>query len=146
MPTTTRVTIYDTQVDRIFLPGGDVWDYMREVGDEHYRWASIYAPTRTYFLLSQMAGPFVMPYNGRRGVRYSVGNYAPYANFVHGGTTGPIYGKTELEGLEGTWLWVRPMPYSWYPAGGWFGWVDGQTANPWIRRAWDTVAASKLVL
>lgn len=128
--TVTRVTIYDRNLDRLFLPGGDAWDWMERVGREHISMAIIEAPRRSGNLARQH-NLALTPY--RRGVRYSVGNYAEYAEYVHGGTFGPIValgggfmGPLSPWGVHGT-AYVRE--------------VSGQTANPWIARAADIVLA-----
>lgn len=128
--TVTRVTIYDRNLDRLFLPGGDAWDWMERVGREHVSMAIIEAPKRTMNLARQH-NLALTPY--RRGVRYSVGNYADYAEYVHGGTIGPI--------LPHGGDWLGPLaPWGVYP-GGYIREASGQRANPWIERAADIVLA-----
>lgn len=138
MPTNVRVTVYDTQVAGLFLPGGDVWGWMRSVGFEHMQMAAIEAPVRT----GQLKGlhNLALTPSGRNHVRYSVGNYADYAVYVHEGTTGPITSVGWDDGGP-AFLAIRPVPHSWFPNGGFVRSVSGQEANPWIARAGGFVLA-----
>lgn len=128
--TVTRVTIYDRNLDLLFLPGGDAWKWMEEVGREHLAMALIEAPRRTGALASQH-NLALTPY--KRGVRYSVGNYADYAKFVHDGTIGPIVATGG--GFLGPLTPWGPFP------GGYIREASGQTANPWIENAAKIVLA-----
>lgn len=138
MPTTTRVTIYDRNIDRLFLGGGDVWDWMERVGREHLMMALVEVPRRTGSLAAAH-NLALTPYK-KRGVRYSVGNYADHADYVHGGTTGPI--------VAGTGFWDDGSIAYMGPMAPWMGHnaryarsVSGQDANPWLSRAADIVLA-----
>lgn len=138
MATVVRVTIYDRNIDRLFLPGGDVWDWMRDVGAEHLRMALVEVPRRSGSLASKH-NLALTPY-GKRGVRYSVGNYADHAYWVHEGTTGPI---TTGGGFwdDGRRAFLGPMA-PWMGRNTLFATsVSGQEANPWIARAGDIVLA-----
>lgn len=127
----TRVTIYDTKVTGIFLPGGDGWHFMGLVGTEHLNQAIAFAPSRTGTLkASHYPVPIMTPYRapgGAVGCRYTIRNDAPYADYVHGGTTGPIMGHRG-------YLWVpqrRGSSWPRYLARS----VAGQDANPWLEKA-----------
>lgn len=130
--TVTRVTIYDTMVDSLFLPGGDAWDWMERVGRQHLQMSLVEVPRRTGFLASQHN--LALTPVGRRNVRYTVGNYAEHSQWVHQGTTGPIMSPNGK-------LHIRAMPHSWFPTGAYLNAVRGQTANPWIERAGGIVLA-----
>lgn len=129
--TVTRVTIYDRNLDLLFLPGGDAWDWLERVGREHLAMALVEVPRRSGRLAASH-NLALTPY--RRGVRYSVGNYAEHAEWVHSGTTGPI---TTGDGFweDGKRAFMGPMT----PWGGhstvWAPVVSGQKANPWIANA-----------
>jgi hypothetical protein len=125
-----RVTIYDSGIDMVFAPGQDVWKFMTGLGTAHLNAAIAFAPSRTNHLrASHYPAPIMTPH--RRGWRYTIRNDAAYAEYVHRGTTGPIM-------AHGGYLWVPTVRGS--------GWprhlarsVAGQTANPWIDKAWDFV-------
>lgn len=138
MPTRVRVTIYDANIDGMFLPGGDTWNWMERVGREHLAMALVEVPRRSNVLASSH-NLALTPYK-RRGVRYSVGNYAEHALWVHEGTTGPITtgggfwesGKRTYLGPMAPWMGRSTV---WAPS------VSGQEANPWIANAADYVLA-----
>ena len=142
MPTKARVTIYDTALDAMFAPGGDVWGWLiNEVSRAHLAAALAEVPKRSGELARQH-NVSVTPY--RRGLRYSLGNYADYAAFVHYGTDGPIVanGTRTVQRRWGAYdpheranrLLVLP-PGGGYPHKIWTREVRGQAANPWIERA-----------
>lgn len=138
MPTNVRVTVYDTQVERLFLPGGDAWDWLMRVGHEHTQMAIIESPSRTGYLRTQHN--LSLTPVGRYNVRYSVGNWADYAVYVHEGTTGPIV-STGWDDGSPAFLAIRPMPHSRFPVTKYLRSVSGQEANPWIARAGGIVLA-----
>lgn len=136
--TVTRVTIYDVNVDSLFQEGGDAWEWMRRVGTEHLMMALIEVPRRSGELARQHN--LALTPVGKRHVRYTVGNYAEYAEYVHGGTTGPI--------MAGNGFWDDGRPAYMGPMAPWMDRttlyarsVSGQEANPWIANAADTVLA-----
>lgn len=133
-----RVTIYDSRVDSLFLPGGDVWGWMGGVGAEHLQAAYMFAPRRSGHLASQhYPVAIITPYK-KRGVRYTIRNDADYALFVHEGTTGPIVADYWDDGTQS---FLGPMA----PWGGFSTpfarSVSGQRANPWINKAGEFVLA-----
>lgn len=138
MATVVRVTIYDSQIAAFFLPGGDTWNWMQRVGFEHMQMAAIEAPSRTNRLRS-LHNLALTPV-GRNQCRYSVGNYADYAAYVHEGTTGPIT-STGWDDGSPAFMAIRPAPSSRFPNGGYLREVSGQTANPWLSRAGNIVLA-----
>lgn len=128
-----RVTVYDTQVTGLFMPGGDAWKFMGLAGTEHLNAAIAFAPSRSGHLKSShYPVPILTPYK-KLGTRYTIRNDADYAEFVHRGTTGPIM-------AYGSYLWVPQRRGSAWPR--WQArWVAGQKANPWIERAFDHAVA-----
>lgn len=129
-----RVTVNSLAITRLTLPGGDVWRWARDVGRETMFEAIRRAPSRTGYMKA-MHGFTTTPV-GARHVQYTVHNDAPYAKFVHGGTTGPIR-STRPGGM----LLVRPSPYSYFNRFVPLPSVDGQPAKPWLREASDAVLA-----
>jgi hypothetical protein len=134
--TRARVTIYPPAVESLFLAGGDVWDWMERVGRHNVMEAIWEAPKRTGHLAS-MHNLALTP-SKQYGVRYSVGNYADYAPYVAGGTTGPIQAGFWDDGKH---AYLGPMAP-------WLGWntlyafqVRGQEANDWLSRARDLTLA-----
>lgn len=130
MPTKVRVTVYESAIAAEFLPGGQAWNQMTLIGSDVAQVAIRTAPSRTGNLRRQH-NVAVTPV-GKYQCRFSVGNYADYADYVHGGTTGPIM-------PHGDKLWIRAAPYSRYPHGAVRFSVAGQKANPWIRDAAEAV-------
>lgn len=128
--TVTRVTIYDRNLDLLFLPGGDAWNWMERVGRQHLAMALIEVPRRTGGLAAQH-NLALTPY--KRGVRYTVGNYADHSEYVHQGTIGPIV-------ATGGGFMGPLAPWGPYP-GGYIPKASGQSANPWIARAADIALA-----
>ncbi len=129
-----RVTIYDTQVDKLFQPGGNVWHTMGLIGMEHLNAAIMFAPRRSgHLAASHYPVAILTPYQ-KRGVRYTIRNDADYALYVHGGTVGPIHG---WEGIG----WMTVPPYRGAPFKVPMLEVSGQDANPWIQRAADYALA-----
>jgi hypothetical protein len=150
MPTEVRVTIYDRNIDAMFMPGGDTWRWLEGVGREHMAMALVEVPRRT----NQLAASHnlaLTPYK-RRGVRYSVGNYARHAYWVHEGTDTPIvarHGFTDGGAPKPSRFKSGRVTGMYTPGGlpmlhlkpwGIHGYksvyaVRGQEANPWIARA-----------
>lgn len=128
-----RVTIYQSRIDALFLPGGDVWGWARRMGQETMAEAIQEAPSRTGELRA-LHGYNVTP-AGKTQVRWTVWNDAQHARFVHEGTSGPI------TAASGGRLRIRPAPHSWSPVPLYPVAVRGQRANPWIQRASDSVLA-----
>lgn len=129
-----RVTVNSAALDRLFLPGGDVWVWSRDVGREVMFQAIATAPGRTG-LLRSLHGMNQQP-GGPRAVRFTVYNDAEYAKFVHNGTTGPITSTR-----PGGFLLVRPSPYSFFGRFTPLPFVSGQNAQPWLANATEDVMA-----
>lgn len=131
MAAPVRVTIYDSKVDLLFAPGQDVWRYMVALGTEHLNASIAFAPSRTGSLkLAHYPVPIMTPV-GRRSWRYTIRNDSDHAEYVHRGTTGPIF-------ANGSYLWVPMVRGTNWPRFHARS-VAGQIANPWIDRAWDFV-------
>jgi hypothetical protein len=126
-----RVTVDSLALDRLFLPGGDVWSWSRDVARETVGEAILTAPKRTGSLAGQHG--FNQTPHGKRGVRWTVFNDSPYAKFVHEGTTGPI--KSNRPG--GLLLVAAGNGFPTFTAKS----VDGQDSNPWMERANQLVLA-----
>lgn len=86
LPNRVILTVNDSKVDSFFFPGGDVWDPMRDLGNEHLGMARRICPVRTGEL--RMAHEMVMTPNRRYTCQYSVINFAEYAAAVALGTKG----------------------------------------------------------
>lgn len=124
-----RVTIYDNQVDAMWSPaGGEVYGWLRRLGQEHLAVARRTTPRRSGNLAGEFYPVPIMTPVGKRNWRYTIRNDADYAAYVHDGTSGPIY-------PHGTHLWIRPAPHSRYQRGARRLSVKGQSANPWITEA-----------
>lgn len=162
------VTINDDTISQLFLPGvhGDGWWWMRKVGNQHKQLAEIIAPKRT----GEMAKAhklFLTP-NGRYQVRYTVGNTAYHALFVHEGTRARIYSSRLGKGGWNKWavaagkkrlasasiakqsreaafngsfpmMLVRAAPHSNYATPTLRISVKGQAAQPWLVDAAEII-------
>jgi len=131
-PGRVRMSVNSVGLDRLFLPGGDVWAWSRRVGRETLFESIAIAPSRTGHIKA-MHGMTQTPV-GRRNVRFTIHNDADYARFVVKGTTGPIR-STRPGGM----LLVRPAPYSRFNRFVPLESVAGQSANNWLQRASDNV-------
>lgn len=140
MPTFVTYSVDDIQIGRLFLPGpGETgWNWMERAGREQM-WETLQVvPRRTHALASSLN--LALTPNGPLNVRYSIGTYSPYAEYVIFGTTGPIYGSGGWTDDDGNkWMLIRPYPHSWfmYPVG--LSEVSGQTANNFLARAGRTM-------
>lgn len=140
MGTEVWVTIEDTQIGRLFLPGpGETgWNWMERAGREQMYETLRRVPRRTHALAGSLN--LALTPNGPLNVRYSIGSYSDYAVYVIFGTkqVAPIYPKGNWTDEDGNkWLLIRPMPHSWYiyPVG--VAFVDGQVANDFLSAAAD---------
>ena len=127
---TLRVRIYESQIARESLPGGDVRRWVSKIGKETFALASANCPVRTGELLRSI-GWGVTPHPA--GCQATIRATADYALFVHEGTTGPIYPTLSR------YLVVRPMPHSHYSDYTRRNSVRGQSANPFIQNAFEDV-------
>jgi hypothetical protein len=132
--TRVRVSVNSSALDRMFLPGGDVWAWGRRVGLEMMEVAIATAPSRTGYLKTQHG--FNQTPVGKQHARVTIYNDSDYARFVHGGTTGPI-----TSNRAGGMLTIRPAPYSWFHREVPVMSVRGQSANPWLSNAMQDVLA-----
>lgn len=127
-----RFTVDSNGIDQLFATGREVWRYMALMGTEHLNAAIAFAPARSGTLKASHYPVPIMTPEGRRGWRYTIRNDAPYATYVHEGTTGPIM-------AYGDYLSVPIFRGSAFPR---FKarYVAGQTANPWMMRALDFIS------
>lgn len=128
----TVVTVYDSKVAAEFLPGGRVNSYVRKTNVAIISIARATAPGRTGELKAKHRNRGALK-RGRFSIAGIVENYADYALWVHDGTKTPIlpkHGKfLKLPNVgtgRGSFIFVRS--------------VRGQRANPWLRKAGETVA------
>lgn len=127
-------TVNSLALDRMFLPGGDVWAWGRNVRIEMLETAIAYAPGRTGYLRTQHRSAETP--RGKQNIQITVANDADYARYVHEGTSGPIRSSR-----PGGMLLVRPSPYSHFGRFTPLPEVDGQSANPWLRNSMQDVLA-----
>ena len=127
-----RFTVDDNGIDQLFAVGRDVWRYMAAMGTEHLNASIMFAPSRSGRLRASHYPVPIMTPEGRRGWRYTIRNDAPYATYVHEGTTGPIL-------PSGAFLSVPIYRGSMYPRFRAKS-VSGQMANPWMMRALDFIS------
>ena len=141
MPTLVRVTVEDQNINRIFLPGGDAWDWMRKVGQEQMFITLEQTPVRSGEL--RRSFNLALTPNGANNVRYTVGTYSEHAVYVIFGTTPPIWGDGNAMAANppGPLMLIRPSPHSWSPHPFWKRLVDGQMANDFMGRAGAVIYA-----
>lgn len=131
-PNRVRMSVNSVGLDRLFMPGGDVWAWSRRVGREALFVAIAEAPARTGYLKTQH-GMTQTPV-GRRNVRFTIHNDAEYAKWVTNGTYGPIRSSR-----PGGMLLIRPAPYSFFSRFVPLAEVRGQQSNNWMWRATEEV-------
>lgn len=127
-----RVKVFEVDINGLFNPAGGVGIEARKQYTAIKAVATAIAPlghqrANQKHLKTSHRSRYV-PKSFTRTARYYVENTADHALFVHQGTTGPIYPrgnkKLKLDLASG---------YSFRNS------VQGQKANPWIRRAANTV-------
>lgn len=140
-----KFRINTTAIDGQFLETGSVGRAAKRVGREIKYQASAEAPSRTGELGRSHDGPWYS--KTYLGCHITVGNHAPYAIYVHEGTTGPILPRTHDD------LWIRPHPHSWFAADPqWAEYggrtplpsVAGQSGQPWLAEAMRLVVKLEL--
>lgn len=125
-----KVVVYDIEISALFDAMGEVGKPMTRLQREVFMEAIAMAPARSGAIKrghvnrgARKAGPY--------RIRGHIENHADHAEYVHEGTSGPIFptgGAAEFR----------------LPPGGGYGWrraesVSGQRANPWMMRAARTV-------
>jgi putative component of toxin-antitoxin plasmid stabilization module len=120
-----RVVVYDSRIDAMSLPGGDIFRYTeRKVRQTAIR-AKGNVRSRTGRLAGSIRGDVRPLAKGMVVGRVRAGMY--YAAWVHEGTTGPIYPESSSYLLvpirKGS---TRKMKRAW---------VHGQDANPFLEDA-----------
>ena len=118
-----RVVVYDSRIQAMSAPGGDVYRYAQGKARTTAALAEVEAPKRS----GRRAASFrTDPRTVRNGAVARVRANAHYAVYVHEGTTGPITGHSGR-------LWVPVAPRS--AKRRWMDSVSGQSANPFLARA-----------
>lgn len=84
---TYRVVVYDSQIQREFLPGGDVNRHVHKWTREVAALVRLYAPVRTGTLKGSIHTDYSV---GKNSTKSRVVARTHYALFVDQGTTGPI--------------------------------------------------------
>lgn len=120
-----RTVIDRPAMSRLFVRGGDVYDWVDDRVEGIARRARIGAPGRSGYL-SRMHRHSTARRSTYR-VRGRVANNADYALFPHEGTNGPI--KSNRGKMLGR---MAPGPKGAVPFA---KQVSGQAANPWLVRA-----------
>jgi len=108
MVSRVKVTVYYPQIQSLFDPTGDVWEWMGATGRENSLLAKRLAPSRTGALRKSITwnrGRVKTPLHAR----YTVYTPNEYAIFVEEGTRPIIFSTT-----PGKNMIVRPEPHSWY--------------------------------
>ena len=126
-----RVVIFETQIHRMFRPGGMVHREAKSAARDVARDARIFAPSRSGRLKRS-----IRVRSETRASRTVVGFYvsadAPWAYFVHEGTRGHsgrqrIPKVRQATGLHGYELPDSKVSYRWYRR--------GQKSNPFLMRS-----------
>lgn len=118
-----RVVVYDSRIQAMSAPGGDVYRYAQGKARTTAATAKAFAPKRTGRLAASIRTD---TRTVRQGAVGRVRANAPYAIYVHEGTTGPITSPTGR-------LWVPVARGAWRRR--WMDSVSGQAANPFLSRA-----------
>lgn len=136
-----RIEIFDSRIDGLFQPRGFVHREIVKLTAETKALAIATAPINKNGASQGMATPTRHKSETKnRGGRYTtskITNTAPYAAFVHEGTTGPIFSDSG-----------NKMPVG-QSAGNIFAYrliVRGQRAQPWLERAAMTAARRRGVV
>jgi hypothetical protein len=122
MPGEVRVVVYDSRIQAMSAPGGQVFRYASEKTRRAAAFSKETAPKRTGHLAGTIRHDTRTVRNGAVG-RVRVG--APYATFVIHGTPSPIY-------PHGDFLWVPKFHGSLYRVKR--DSVAGQRANNFLER------------
>lgn len=142
MGTKIRVTTYDWEIGRLFLPGPgeNAWDWMRRAGNEQMWHTKRLAPYRTGDLQRSL-NLSLTPY-GPLNVRYTIGSYSDYAEYVIKGTGPQIWGNGNWVDMDDEPVMrIRAAPHSWftYPVNMYI--VDGQMPNDFLSYAANFIIA-----
>jgi len=136
-----RLVVYDSRIEGMAAPGGDIWEWIGDQCREVEGWAVLFCPVRTGRLKASIR------MDRRKLARGCVGRVRatmPYASWVHDGT-GPQVGPRELHGEPGPGSRGRWHPgmelafkHKRWPGGKKEG-VRGQNAQPFLKAALDIV-------
>jgi hypothetical protein len=124
------VRIWDSALDALFIPGGMCHEWTKDRVEEAATLARGIAPRRTGRLASgiRVDSEFRA---GRRKTGFFIRSDAPYTQYVHEGTIGPIKAKTAQA------LWVPIAPGN--PKRRWMDSVNGQPAQPFLAQSLEAV-------
>jgi len=131
------VRIFDTALDAMFLPGGMCHEWTRDRVRQATALAVGLAPVRSGRLKSGIRTDSEFR-PGRRKSGFFIRSDAPYTQYVHEGTYGPIVAK------NGAQLWVPKYPHSDKPRQ-WRDSVRGQAAQPFLANALEVVFSAYTV-
>jgi len=122
---TVRIRVFDSRINRINAPGGDVNRHMQSIRRDAETLAHFYCPRRTGELEASISSSSSF---NQHGVFVNLKASAPYAKYVHDGTATPIVPRTKPYlrwvgwGPYGGRVWRRKM-------------VRGQGSTPFLRAA-----------
>lgn len=126
-----RVVVYDTRIQGMNVPGGEVNNYVRRKVGLTAVLAQEKAPVRTGRLKAGIRTDVRTVRNGTVG---RVRSTAKHSLWVHEGTTGPIFGNAGF-------LWVPSSKYGTRRVRR--SEVAGQRANPFLAEALDVVMGAR---
>lgn len=103
----TRVKVYPTAMQSMFVPGGDIYKFAGDVRDDVRAAARRKIHNRTRGLWRSITSErHTLPL----GVKFSVGSYSPYALWVEEGTAGNGAGFIHAHGLHPMVLYQHSRP------------------------------------
>ena len=125
-----RIRVYDSRIDRINFPGGDVYSHMSRIRHDAETRAKATCPRRTGRLMASISSGIS---GNQFGTYVHLKASAHYANWVEQGTTGPIVARTapymKFRGW-GPWAGGNQRDGFWR-----LSVVRGQRANPFLHNA-----------
>jgi hypothetical protein len=136
-----RIRVFDSRIDAMHLPGGDVWNWAAGLKHEMEVLAKAKAPKRTGHLAESVS---TSQGSNALGTFVTMGASAHYAAWVHEGTHGPIFprGANYLK-FRGQGVWAGGNSRDGYwrlPS------VSGQRSQPFLRDAMEEVLARHRVV
>lgn len=143
-----RVIIYDSRIEAMSLPGGQVYRWGRQRAQHMRTLARRYAGKRTGLLRATMYSEYI---KAPHGAHFFVGTRTGYGVYPHEGTGGqpggPLFRK-RMEGRPGQaskGFWHPGMQHA-LPGGRWppvvSGPIRGQRAQKFLTRAMTDVMAT----
>lgn len=112
----TRMFIHENVIARYTLPGGDIYDYAKDIAREVSAVAKVLAPVRTGDL--QRSIKATSAGSNQVGCNFRVGADTPYVKYVVRFTAGkgalkPLYGGSRRGSGIGSWSLYAQRPGSW---------------------------------